>query len=163
MGAVLIVNPRASKVSEEVVERVLAALPAGVEVLRTGAAGDATALAREREGSAEAIYVLGGDGTYNEVLNGVTRPVPLGFLPGGGTSVLPRALGSVATRSRRRGSPRGASSARSGWAGSTVGGSRSTPASASTRSSCGGSTAAGAPPTDVGRATVRSSARRSGS
>ena len=93
MGAVLIVNPRASKVSEEVVERVLAALPAGVEVLRTGAAGDATALARERETSAEAIYVLGGDGTYNEVLNGVTRPVPLGFLPGGGTSVLPRALG----------------------------------------------------------------------
>ena len=93
MGAVLIVNPRASKVSEEVVERVLAALPAGVEVLRTGAAGEATALAREREASAEAIYVLGGDGTYNEVLNGVTRPVPLGFLPGGGTSVLPRALG----------------------------------------------------------------------
>jgi len=78
VGAVLIVNPRASNVSEEVVERVLAALPTGVEVLRTGAAGDATALAREREASAEAIYVLGGDGTYNEVLNGVTRPVPLG-------------------------------------------------------------------------------------
>jgi diacylglycerol kinase family enzyme len=93
VGAVLIVNPHASKVSEEVVEQVLAALPAGVEVLRTGAAGEATALAREREASAEAIYVLGGDGTYNEVLNGVTRPVPLGFLPGGGTSVLPRALG----------------------------------------------------------------------
>lgn len=93
MGAVLIVNPRASKVSEELVEQVLAALPAGVEVLRTGAAGEATTLAREQETSAEAIYVLGGDGTYNEVLNGVTRPVPLGFLPGGGTSVLPRALG----------------------------------------------------------------------
>jgi diacylglycerol kinase family enzyme len=93
VGAVLVVNPRASKVSEEVVERVLAALPAGVEVLLTGAAGDATALAREREASAEAIYVLGGDGTYNEVLNGVAGPVPLGFLPGGGTSVLPRALG----------------------------------------------------------------------
>ena len=93
MGAVLIVNPRASKVSDEVVDRVLAALPSGTEVLRTGAAGDATTLAREREASAEAIYVLGGDGTYNEVLNGVTGAVPLGFLPGGGTSVLPRALG----------------------------------------------------------------------
>lgn len=93
MGAVLIVNPRASKVSEEVIARVLAVLPAGVEVLRTSASGEATALAREREASADAIYVLGGDGTYNEVLNGVTRPVPLGFLPGGGTSVLPRALG----------------------------------------------------------------------
>jgi diacylglycerol kinase family enzyme len=93
VGAVLIVNPRASKVSDDVVTRVLTALPAGVEVLRTGAAGEATALARERQGSSSAIYVLGGDGTYNEVLNGVTGPVPLGFLPGGGTSVLPRALG----------------------------------------------------------------------
>ena len=37
--------------------------------------------------------MLGGDGTYNEVLNGVELDVPLGFLPGGGTSVLPRALG----------------------------------------------------------------------
>ena len=63
MGAVLIVNPRASKVSDEVVDRVLAALPSGTEVLRTGAAGDATTLAREREASADAIYVLGGDGT----------------------------------------------------------------------------------------------------
>jgi diacylglycerol kinase family enzyme len=93
VGAVLIVNPRASKVSDDVVDRVVAALPAGIEVLRTGAAGEATALARQREASADAIYVLGGDGTYNEVLNGVTGAVPLGFLPGGGTSVLPRALG----------------------------------------------------------------------
>ena len=93
MTAVLIVNPRASKVSDDLVERVLAELPAGVEVVPTNAAGEATALAREREASADAIYVLGGDGTYNEVLNGVTTDVPLGFLPGGGTSVLPRALG----------------------------------------------------------------------
>lgn len=93
MGAILIVNPRASKVTDEVIERVLAVLPAGVEVRRTGGPGEATALAREHEASSRAIYVLGGDGTYNEVLNGVTRPVPLGFLPGGGTSVLPRALG----------------------------------------------------------------------
>ena len=81
MTAVLIVNPRASKVSDDLVERVLAALPAGVEVVPTSAAGEATALAREREASADAIYVLGGDGTYNEVLNGVTTDVPLGFLP----------------------------------------------------------------------------------
>jgi diacylglycerol kinase family enzyme len=91
--AVLIVNPRASKVSDDLVERVLAALPAGVDVVPTSAAGEATELAREREATADAIYVLGGDGTYNEVLNGVTTDVPLGFLPGGGTSVLPRALG----------------------------------------------------------------------
>lgn len=93
MGATLIVNPRASKVSDEVVERVVAALPTGVEVLRTAGPGDATAFARDREASATAIFVLGGDGTYNEVLNGITGTVPLGFLPGGGTSVLARALG----------------------------------------------------------------------
>ena len=33
-------------------------------------------------GDVDAIYVLGGDGTYNEVLNGVVLDVPLGFLPG---------------------------------------------------------------------------------
>jgi len=93
VGAILIVNPRASKVSEAVVERVLRVLPAGIEIVRTAGPGDATVLAREHEASSSAIYVLGGDGTYNEVLNGITGPVPLGFLPGGGTSVLPRALG----------------------------------------------------------------------
>ena len=93
MGALLIVNPRASKVSEELVDGVVAALPSGLYVVRTGGPGEATELAREREGAVDAIYVLGGDGTYNEVLNGVLGRVPLGFMPGGGTSVLPRALG----------------------------------------------------------------------
>ncbi len=93
MGTILIVNPKASGVSGDVLERVRAELPAGVEVLETGGPGDATALAQHYESTADAIYVLSGDGTYNEVLNGITGDVPLGFLPGGGTSVLPRALG----------------------------------------------------------------------
>ena len=93
MASVLIVNPQASGVSDEVVGRVRAVLPPGVEVLETAGPGDAGALAREHEADVDAIYVLSGDGTYNEVVNGVTGSVPLGFLPGGGTSVLPRALG----------------------------------------------------------------------
>jgi diacylglycerol kinase family enzyme len=93
VSRLLIVNPYASGVTEELVARVLAALPAGTESVPTGAPGDATALAREHEASVDAIYVLSGDGTYNEVLNGISSPVPLGFLPAGGTSVLPRALG----------------------------------------------------------------------
>ena len=93
MSRLLIVNPYASGVTEELVARVLAALPAGTEAVPTGGPGDATALAREHEASVDAIYVLSGDGTYNEVLNGVSGRVPLGFLPAGGTSVLPRALG----------------------------------------------------------------------
>ena len=93
MGAVLIVNPHASGVSESLVERVQAELPRELAVVGTTGPGDATDIAREHEAAADAIYVLSGDGTYNEVLNGITGQVPLGFLPAGGTSVLPRALG----------------------------------------------------------------------
>ena len=93
MASILIVNPQASGVSDEIVERVRAALPPGLEVLETVGPGDARGLARDHEAEADAIYVLSGDGTYNEVVNGITGTVPLGFLPGGGTSVLPRALG----------------------------------------------------------------------
>jgi diacylglycerol kinase family enzyme len=92
MRALLIVNPFASGVDSHRLAAVRAALPAGTEVHLTHAPGEGTAIAREA-GVVDAIYVLGGDGTYNEVLNGVGADVPLGFLPGGGTSVLPRALG----------------------------------------------------------------------
>jgi diacylglycerol kinase family enzyme len=88
----LIVNPFASGVDEHRLDAVRAVLPGDTEVRLTTSPGEATRLAREA-GDAEAIYVLGGDGTYNEVLNGIERDIPLGFLPGGGTSVLPRALG----------------------------------------------------------------------
>ncbi len=93
MGGLLIVNPFASKVSDARIAAVERALPRPLEVIRTSGRGDATAIAREHERSVDAIYVLSGDGTFNEVLNGVSGVVPLGFLPGGGTSVLPRALG----------------------------------------------------------------------
>src|SRR5262249_36684742 len=44
--------------------------------------------------SVDGILVFSGDGTYNEALNGAgDGALPFGFLPGGGTSVLPRALG----------------------------------------------------------------------
>jgi diacylglycerol kinase family enzyme len=92
MTRILIVNPFASGVDEHRLAAVRAALPAGTETQLTTAAGEATELARSA-GDIEAIYVFGGDGTFNEVLNGIETAVPLGFLPGGGTSVLPRALG----------------------------------------------------------------------
>ena len=92
MTAVLIVNPFASGVDEHRLAAVRAALPPGTETQLTTAAGEATELARSA-GDVEAIYVFGGDGTFNEVLNGLETDVPLGFVPGGGTSVLPRAIG----------------------------------------------------------------------
>ena len=90
---VLIVNPFASGVNERRLAAVSAALPAGTETILTQAQGDATELAREWSPRSEAIYVFSGDGTYNEVINGIGADVPVGFIPGGGTSVLPRALG----------------------------------------------------------------------
>jgi diacylglycerol kinase family enzyme len=89
----LIVNPFASGVSEAKLAAVQAALPGDTETFLTQAPGDATELAIEWSPQVEAIYVFSGDGTYNEVLNGLRADIPLGFVPGGGTSVLPRALG----------------------------------------------------------------------
>jgi diacylglycerol kinase family enzyme len=90
---VLIANPFASGVTERRLEAVQRALPEGTETVLTVARGHATELAREWASRAETIYVFSGDGTYNEVLNGVDHDVAVGFIPGGGTSVLPRALG----------------------------------------------------------------------
>jgi diacylglycerol kinase family enzyme len=90
---VLIVNPFASGVTESLLAGVVAALPRGTGVLLTGARGDAVEMARDASGRGRTIFVFSGDGTYNEVLNGLTADVPVGFIPGGGTSVFPRALG----------------------------------------------------------------------
>ena len=89
----LVVNPFASGVSEAKLAAVQAALPGDTETFLTQARGDAVEIAAEVSPRAEAIYIFSGDGTYNEVLNGLRADVPLGFVPGGGTSVLPRALG----------------------------------------------------------------------
>jgi diacylglycerol kinase family enzyme len=93
--AALIVNPHASRVTPELtlaVERELAA--AGpVETVLTERPMQAAELAEELCRTCERIYVFAGDGGYNEVVNGLLADVPVGFIPGGSTSVLPRALG----------------------------------------------------------------------
>ncbi len=93
--AVLIVNPFASGVTEERLRAVEATLGrhTGLETLLTEAPGHAIELAREATDGCDAVYVYSGDGGFNEVLNGLEIDVPVGFIPGGGTSVLPRALG----------------------------------------------------------------------
>lgn len=64
MGRLLIVNPFASGVDTHRVAAVQAALPPGTEIRLTTAAGEATAIAHEVR-DADAIYVFGGDGTFN--------------------------------------------------------------------------------------------------
>jgi len=93
VNRLLIVNPFASGVDEARLAAVQDALPAGTEMRLTTRSGEASELAQEVAGQVEALYVFGGDGTFNEALNGIDASTPLGFIPGGGTSVLPRALG----------------------------------------------------------------------
>ena len=90
MRPTLIVNPYATRVTPELVDAVARELRAG-QVLRTERAGHATELAREA--GTDTVVVFSGDGGFNEVLNGVRPGIAVGFVPGGGTSVLPRALG----------------------------------------------------------------------
>jgi len=93
--AVLIVNPFATHVTEQAIAAVERALMrvAYVRTVRTEGPRHAVELAREAD-DADAVIVFSGDGGFNEALNGIERnDLPLGFVPGGGTSVLPRALG----------------------------------------------------------------------
>jgi len=95
-SVVLVVNPFASRVTEqklEAVERELSRV-AEVTTVHTEHPRHATELVSEAAHSrASAIVVFSGDGGFNEALNGLHADIPIGFLPGGGTSVLPRALG----------------------------------------------------------------------
>ena len=93
--AILIVNPYSTHVTGDRILAVEQALAEGVEIetFFTQHPGHATELARRAAANADAIVVFSGDGTYNEALNGADGAVPFGFLPGGGTSVFPRALG----------------------------------------------------------------------
>jgi diacylglycerol kinase family enzyme len=94
--AVLIVNPFASRVTEAKLAAVQRELVRGADlkVVLTEHAGHATQLAEEACGDGcDALLVYSGDGGFNEALNGLGVDVPVGFLPGGGTSVLARALG----------------------------------------------------------------------
>ena len=95
-AVVLIVNPFASRVNEErlaAVERELARV-AELSIVMTEHPRHATELASEacRDGC-DAVAVFSGDGGFNEALNGLEADMPIGFLPGGGASVLSRALG----------------------------------------------------------------------
>jgi diacylglycerol kinase family enzyme len=92
--ATLIVNPFASGVTEERLTAVERELRPSVEltVTMTERPKHATELARGVAGD-DRIYVFGGDGLLNEVLNGLEDGAVVGVLPGGHTNVVARALG----------------------------------------------------------------------
>ncbi len=96
MKLALVVNPFATRVSEERLAEVRAELErvAELDVFMTERPGHATELVTDAaRAGVRAVVVFSGDGGFNEALNGLESDVPIGFLPGGGTSVFSRALG----------------------------------------------------------------------
>jgi len=97
MRVVLVVNPGATRFTGRLRDRVVRAIAAEhkVEVYHTSHAGQGTELARSAvAGGAELVVAMGGDGTVNEVVNGLAgTTVPLGLVGGGRTNVFARGLG----------------------------------------------------------------------
>jgi diacylglycerol kinase family enzyme len=93
----IIVNPYATTVSDRLKNLVVYALQAryDVEAVDTEAAEHAIEIGREaRDGGYDIVVAFGGDGTLNEVANGLAgTDVPVSVLPGGSTNVVCRTLG----------------------------------------------------------------------
>lgn len=94
----LVVNPYATTVSGRLKNVVVYALQSRyeVEVIDTRERNHATAIVADALGRADydVVCSFGGDGTANEVVNGmIGSEVPFTFLPGGMTNVIGRVLG----------------------------------------------------------------------
>src|SRR3954469_23121650 len=103
MRALLVVNPKATQTSVRVRDVLARALGSDlkVDVVETQRRGHAIELGHRAalEGF-DLVVALGGDGTVNEVINGIlrdsrprTEQPALAVIPGGSTNVFHRALG----------------------------------------------------------------------
>jgi diacylglycerol kinase family enzyme len=101
MRAMLVVNPKATATTARKRDVLIRALGSDLklDVAETRRRGHATLLAREAlDQGLDLVVVLGGDGTVNEVVNGLLRDGPesehpaLAVVPGGSTNVFTRAL-----------------------------------------------------------------------
>jgi diacylglycerol kinase family enzyme len=93
----IVVNPYATTVSDRLKNLVVYALQGryDVEAVLTRAQNHATEICREAcDGGYDLVVAFGGDGTLNEVANGLAgTDVPVSMLPGGSTNVVCRTLG----------------------------------------------------------------------
>jgi diacylglycerol kinase family enzyme len=93
----IIVNPYATTVSDRLKNLVVYALQGryDVEAVATEAQNHATEIGRAAvDGGYDVVVAFGGDGTLNEVANGLAgTDIPVSVLPGGSTNVVARSLG----------------------------------------------------------------------
>lgn len=119
MRALLVFNPNATTTDDRVIDVIGSALRTQVDldVQPTKQRGHATHIAAGAvHEDVDAVFVLGGDGTVNEVIQSLAgTEVALGVIPGGGANVFARALGlpndavaatSIALERLRRGERR---------------------------------------------------------
>lgn len=95
--ALLIANPVAKRFSEKRIKKAIDLLSANgidVDLRMTSFKGEAETLARNLSGYGYSVIIAaGGDGTFNEVINGLAlKGVPLAILPMGTTNVLAKEL-----------------------------------------------------------------------
>jgi diacylglycerol kinase family enzyme len=102
MRALLVVNPKATATTARARDVLAHALASEtkLDVVHTNARGHALELARQAAvDGLDLVVALGGDGTVNEVVNGLLADGPrpglpaLAVVPGGSTNVFARALG----------------------------------------------------------------------
>ena len=102
MRALLVVNPKATATTPGMRDVLAHALSSEtkIDVVQTEARGHATSLARQAvDDGLDVVVALGGDGTVNEVVNGLLADGPaaglpaLAVVPGGNANVFARALG----------------------------------------------------------------------
>ena len=97
MRAVLVVNPKATATNARVRDVLTRALESDLklDVVETKRRGHAIDVARQAAADeADLVVALGGDGTVNEVVNGIVgSATELAVVPGGSTNVFARALG----------------------------------------------------------------------
>jgi diacylglycerol kinase family enzyme len=97
MRALLLYNPNATTTTSRVTDAIAAALSSelklDVEATKRRDHASFLAAGAVHEGY-EVVFALGGDGTANEVMQGIARTdVRLGIIPGGSTNVWARLLG----------------------------------------------------------------------
>ncbi len=96
----LIINPKAGKTKPmSVLSEVLGIFTAAgckTDALSTRGRGDATTYVKEYAAKYDLVVCCGGDGTLNEILNGVMslkKPLPIGYIPTGTTNDFASTMG----------------------------------------------------------------------
>ncbi|MBD7969084.1 diacylglycerol/lipid kinase family protein [Paenibacillus gallinarum] len=97
--ALLIHNDAAGSAAGSLVSSAVAVLAPAIkelDIIQTSGPGDGEKICLERGGEVDVVFILGGDGTVHECINGLTQldhPPVVGVLPGGTCNDFVRSLG----------------------------------------------------------------------